>query len=148
MIAGAGATGRGPAAAGFGPCTIVTCAEVRDATATTGITVVRAGDFATGVLCAVVLCAGLTRRCLFRAGTVPAKPVAASRWVAKVKAMIRDAVAKNDLIIKMQPFTLPVKSGRIVGQSSCCNIRPEQPNTQFCTLEPESVKRILPYCTI
>jgi hypothetical protein len=50
---------------------------------------------------------------LYLAGTVPAKPVAARRWAAKVKAMIRDAVAKNDLIIKMQPFTLSVKARRI-----------------------------------
>src|ERR1035438_9471496 len=30
----------------------------------------------------------------------------------------------------------------------CCKIRPEQPNTSFCTPELESVKRILYYCNI
>jgi hypothetical protein len=54
---------------------------------------------------------------LYRTGTVPAKPVAARRWVAKVKLMIRDAVAKNDLVIKVHSFTLSVNTRRIVGQS-------------------------------
>ena len=36
-----------------------------------------------------------------------------------------------------------MKTGRIVGQSRYCNVRPEQPNIQFCTLGPGPVKRIL-----
>src|SRR5450759_1818653 len=41
----------------------------------------------------------------------------------------------------MQPFTLSVKTGRIVGQSGCCNIRPEQPNPFYFVhwnLDPSS----------
>ena len=87
MIGAAGATGRGPAIALA--CMVVT----RGARDVTGITRT-AADFT------VALCTTLVRRCLCLTGTVPANPLTAESWSAKVKAMIRDAVARNDLSIE------------------------------------------------
>src|ERR1019366_3288547 len=100
MIAGAGtdATSRGPATAAFCVCTVITRAGARGATDTAGLTSRFTGAF-TGRLAAAVACAGLPRRCLCLMGPVAAKPVAARRWRDKVKAIIRDAMAKNDFII-------------------------------------------------
>src|ERR1017187_4735040 len=92
MMAGAGATGRGPASAALGAWTTVRRVGVRDATATTRLSGALTGRCAPE-------CAALARRCLCRAGTVLAKPVAARRWRAKMRALIGDALAKYGLII-------------------------------------------------
>src|ERR1039458_6865524 len=100
MIAGAGTTAasRGPATAAFCACTAITRTGARGATDTAGLTSLFAGAF-TGRLAAAAGCAALTRRCLCLTGTVAAKPVAARRWRDKVKAIIWNAMAKNDFII-------------------------------------------------
>src|ERR1017187_1563634 len=92
MMAGAGATGRGPASAALGAWTTVRRVGVRDATAPTRLSGPLPGRCAPG-------CAALARRCLCRAGTVLAKPVAARRWRAKMRALIGEALAMWDLII-------------------------------------------------
>src|ERR1039458_10052184 len=99
MIAGAGigATSRGPAAA-FCACTVATCTGARGATDTAGLT-----SLFTGRRAAAVACAALARRCLCLRGPLAAKPVAARRWRDKVKAIIRDAMAKNNLSIRVHP---------------------------------------------
>jgi hypothetical protein len=48
---------------------------------------------------------------------VAANPFAVRRWRDKMKAIVRGAVAKSDLIIMKLPITLSVISGKIVGQS-------------------------------
>src|ERR1039458_9915616 len=97
---GAGTASRGPATAAFCACTAITRTGARGATDTAGLTSLFTGAF-TGCLAAAVACAGLPRRCLCLRGPAAAKPVAARRWRDTVKAMIRDAMAKNDLFIRM-----------------------------------------------
>ena len=97
-IPGPGATGRGPATATFCVCTAATCtpatctpatrAGARDATDAAGLT----GAFR-------VRCVALASRCLCLTVAVAAKPLATRRWRDKANAMMRDATAKNDLLI-------------------------------------------------
>jgi hypothetical protein len=127
MIGGATAKGRGPATATFCARTVATRTGFRDGTEIAGLT----GVFAEAAndRFASVLWAPFTRRCLRRAGAVVLKPVAANRCTAKTQVRMRDALDRSGLVIGCYTFTISVRTGRIVGQSRCCNIRPEQSTT-------------------
>src|ERR1035441_8340691 len=88
----------------FSSSPVITRAGIRDATDSAGLTSRFSGAF-TWRLAGAAACAALARRCLCLMGTVAAKPVAARRWTDKVKAIIRDAMARNDLIIIELPPT-------------------------------------------
>lgn len=95
MMGAAGTNGRGPESPAFCVWTGVT----RAATETAGLTDRFVAGTA-GRLAAAVLWAALARRCFRFAGTVLAKPITTRSWKAKVKAVIRDAVARDNLIIE------------------------------------------------